>query len=327
MKHSFICLSLILLAGCSKPDLPNNSFPWADADLPDGETITMSFLSDPSILSDTTNMLHVAGAPKAAIVAFAAAVTHYNATSHGLDVSRLPEPIHGVRRFTSAASLVRALPHRLCETAHPYEVNCFFPVLTLSGIRSTLRPDDPSGPHLPMVLVDSMTWDTCTVSTAQDAFMASHTKDYITLVQEITGLPWTASRVSLNASLHTVNVLPRMTTEQTLCETLLSVLRERWSRLKVTFPANADVVLFHSIELKKRFCVLTDHAGLLLSQDSGYVYIEKTGGAGPFVRLDFKDKQDLLTYFCSHVTEESKGEMTHFILTINDEEAYWIDSQ
>ena len=157
--------------------------------------------------------------------------------------------------------------------------------------------------------------------------MASHPKDYIARVQKITGSPWTASRISLNASLHTANVLPRTTTEKNLRETLLHILKDRWAKLKVTFPANSGVVLFHSIDLRKKFIVLTDHAGLLLPQDSGYVYIEKTGGTGPFVRLDFKEKQDLLTYFRSHVTETSKGEMTHCLLTINDEEVFWIDPQ
>lgn len=97
----------------------------------------MSFLDHPAILSDTTNLLHKAGASDAAITAFVAAVTHYYSAPSTLDASRFPQAVSGVHHFDSAASLVRALPHRLCETRHPYEVNCFFPVVTLSGIQFT----------------------------------------------------------------------------------------------------------------------------------------------------------------------------------------------
>jgi hypothetical protein len=44
---------------------------------------------------------------------------------------------------------------------------------------------------------------------------------------------------------------------------------------------------------------ITDHAGVLFRYNGGYIYLEKAGGSGPFVRLDFKDKTDLTPWLAA----------------------------
>jgi hypothetical protein len=64
---------------------------------------------------------------------------------------------------------------------------------------------------------------------------------------------------------------------------------------------------------------------LLLHNCGEYVYIEKAGNSGPFVRLDFADKRDLLSWFNAAIRPtEAKENM--FFATFNDKEIEPLDA-
>ena len=91
-----------------------------------------------------------------------------------------------------------------------------------------------------------------------------------------------------------------------------------------------EVVIFHSVPPRPSsalsyssplppFHSVPSHAGLLFHNHGQYVYIEKAGSSGPFVRLDFQDKHDLLTWFNAAIRPTGAKENMMFA-TFNDKE-------
>jgi len=75
--------------------------------------------------------------------------------------------------------------------------------------------------------------------------------------------------------------------------------------------------LCHEVNFPKRWFV-TVHAGLLFPRERGYTYIEKSGGSGPFVRLDFDDRAAMLTWLAGMFRGAEKLGYTHHFATFND---------
>lgn len=290
-------------------------------------SIKVSFLNETQPLEDTLSILRRHGCASNAVAAYQKAICHYYSTPFEIDLRGFPEQSRGFYTFKTPEQFVAALPRRLCDIEHSYEVNCFIPVVSLSGLWTATRPDDLVGPLLAILNRGGQKWDTCTVACTRDAFLAQYGPDYAKEVEAITGSKWTDQQICLLASLHTCHVLPRSTTEVTLPINLLAVLQSRWRQEGVHFPTNSDVTLLHSIDLKRWCRSLTDHAGIGFPMQHGYMYLEKAGGQGPFVRIDLEDPVDLIPYYRSYITEESKGEMTHWMMTVNDSKAICIEPQ
>jgi len=97
----------------------------------------------------------------------------------------------------------------------------------------------------------------------------------------------------------------------------MDALLATWRRHDLKFPPRFEVVLCHEVNFPLRTCV-TAHAGLLFPRKHGYTYIEKSGGSGPFVRLDFEDRADLLTWLAGMFRGAEKFGYTHHFATFND---------
>jgi hypothetical protein len=93
------------------------------------------------------------------------------------------------------------------------------------------------------------------------------------------------------------------------------------------FPDNCQVVFFHVVSVESHM-VGTPHAALLFSHNGGYTYLEKAGGPGPFVRLDFKDKSDLNLWMLGGTTlsETQRTNVPQFI-TFNNSDIVKLDSK
>ena len=99
----------------------------------------------------------------------------------------------------------------------------------------------------------------------------------------------------------------------------MRVLGRDWERQGVAFPTNMEVVLCHDIAPGATE-VLTSHAGLLFHTSDNYSYIEKAGGSGPFVRLDFKDMVDLRCWLAWEVNGGPNAMPDHrLFVTFNNE--------
>jgi hypothetical protein len=105
--------------------------------------------------------------------------------------------------------------------------------------------------------------------------------------------------------------------------TLLKVLQSSWHGLGVMFPTNQDVVIFHSISVKEHNA-LASHAGLLFKNQGKYVYIEKAGSSGPYVRIDFMDMSDLFSWYKAAIKQPAdKG--NPLFATFNDQKIESLD--
>jgi hypothetical protein len=283
------------------------------------EPIRVSFLSESGALRDTLAVLTNAGCTKEAMVRFKVAVESYHAMPFAFDFTKFPQSRGGFYQFESASRLVAALPHQLCDTEHDYDFNCFDTLITIlgDGLRTRLRPDEIFGPTLVPHTATNGAFMILPTATARDAFTVAYTEWYRDATKDAFPQSMSDSRISLTAALFRSHVLPMSTSERKLEDGVLEVLRANWKRQDMTFPKGVEVVLCHQVHFPQ-FWFVTAHVGLLVSRNKGYTYVEKSGGRGPFVRLDFEERRDLLAWLSGMFRGASKFGYTHHFATFND---------
>ena len=131
------------------------------------------------------------------------------------------------------------------------------------------------------------------VATARDAFNFSVPSWYGDASEGFIPRSMVDARISLTAALYSNHVLPASTSEDKLNDAVMKTLRANWARQAVTFPSRFEVVLCHAVFLPNHQ-FSTCHAGLLFIGKKRYTYVEKDSGNGPFVRLDFDIRADLM---------------------------------
>ncbi len=282
-------------------------------------TVRVSFLDDKTVLRKTLEILRSSGCTQNAIVGFQRAVERYHANSFEFDSTKFPPCRDGFYSFESASRLAAALPRQqLCETPHAYELNCFDAVIGLAADRLWTRhqPDEIFGPILVSHTTTNGAFVILPVATARDAFELVYPAWYREVTEGAFPKSMHDARVALTAALFRWHVLPLSTTEQGLGEDLFQTLRASWRRQDIKFPRKFEVVLCHEVHFpERRFA--TSHAGLLFPREKGCTYIEKSGGRGPFVRLDFDERADLLTWLAEMFRADKFG-YTHHFATFND---------
>lgn len=271
-------------------------------------------------------VLEESGCPQSSRESFQNAVEKYFTTEFEFDFSKFPKPETGFYEFKSSAELIAALPHRLCETQHRYEINCFDTVILLAGngISSNLKPDKTAGPFL---VSSSTNRETIfAVTTTQEAFLQQCPIWYMEATEPFIPSSLRNTRINLNAFFFRYYELPALTNENTLKENVMNTLRENWRSQSLKFPGNVEVVLCHQVNPAKRV-FNTDHAGLLIPRVKGYTYIEKAGGSGPFVRLDFDSRTDLIPWLTAmyEMYSGSRDGYTNFFVTFNDTQIEQLD--
>ena len=278
-----------------------------------------TFLTEAAALRDTVDILRGSECTQNAVGAFKRAVERYSSKGFNFDLSKFPRPRSGIYSFDSASGLVAALPHQLCDTPHAYEFNCFDTVITLAdGLLSTsLRPDDLAGPFLVQYTPTTNSGSIVRKDTARDAFTLAYPQWYLAATDSAFPAVTRDARISLTAIMFRWHVLPPSTTEEALRSGVLEALRESWRHHDLKFPAGFEIVLCHEVSLQNRMFI-TAHAGLLFPHKNGYVYIEKSGGSGPFVRLDFEDRAELLIWLGGMFRGAEKLGYTHHFATFND---------
>lgn len=127
----------------------------------------------------------------------------------------------------------------------------------------------------------------------------------------------------LTANVFRFHEIPILVSEKGLARYVRDHLQFYWRKNEVQFPDNAEIVLVHDIDFPQRRFV-TSHAGLLLPLKTGFMFLEKAGGSGPFVRLDIKRKKDLLVWLGNTFAgpPEKRFGYTHHFVTINSSEMH-----
>jgi hypothetical protein len=282
-------------------------------------TVRASLLTERAALQDTLGALRRGGCTQEATGTFRRAVERYASSTFALDLGKFPKLREGFCEFESPAGLVAALPHQLADTQHAYEFNCFDTVVALSGdsLRTSVHPDELSGPYLVPHTPTNGAFTILPRATARDAFALAYPDWYRDATQEALPKSMRDARVSLVASLFRCHILPQSTTEDGLARAVMDALQASWARQGLSLPKRFEVVLCREVSLPQRWFV-TVHAGLLFPREHGFTYIEKAGGSGPFVRLDFDERAALLTWFGGMFRGAGRLGYSHHFATFND---------
>lgn len=288
-----------------------------------GAPIRVSFLDQGAALEQTVETLRARGCTEDAIDAFSRAVRHYYRVPLHVDTSTFPLSTDGFFTFDSGARLVSALPHRLYQTSHPFEINCFDTALLLAadGLSTNMAPDSLERPFLATYADEHERLRLQLVASPRDAVAVMYPDWYTNTVRQITGTSRTDSQVCLTACFNAYHPLPLAAQEQNLKEVLMDALRSQWAGDGLSFGEQISIVLLHNVSLEKHFFITT-HIGLLLPHEDGYVYLEKAGGSGPFFRIDISDLSDLADYYAFFSSEEMQRTYPRSFMTINDRSIY-----
>ena len=144
------------------------------------DSIRVSFLNDQAALQDTLKFLKESGCGADSIAGFRQAVEHYNSTELAFSVTGFPRVRDGFYHFRSVSQLLSALPSRLCDVSHPFELNCFDTVILVGGgeLRSDWSPDKPVGNLLPAGELPDGHIAYAHAQTTREAFSLSYTPSY-----------------------------------------------------------------------------------------------------------------------------------------------------
>lgn len=313
MRHFAIVLVVAVFCGC------NNRA--TDSATP---VVRVSFLRDTNVLADTSVRLQQIGCPTNAIVVFQRAVLQHNSSDLGLDLARFPERKQGFYEFSSGEDFAVALSQRLWGAKHDPGLACFdvlFLCLRDSEFTCRLPPDSVKRPY---IVPFRPTWESelilTGVTSRAEAFASVCPPSYTSAVQRVLGMSFPETHVALTVCLKQYQILSRRyaADEDNLSSKLMDERLLFWKTLGLTFPKQASAVLFHTADLKRR-TVLTSHAGLLVPlPDKRFMYLEKAGCHGPFLRIDVDDPKELLQRFALFESRfPDWPDVLHFV-SIND---------
>lgn len=285
--------------------------------------VRLSFLDNAASLEETIGILTNNGCGQEGTTAFRSMVQSYYAEDFLLDRSKFPKNENGFYSFPATGDLVKALPHRLCDTKHSWVFNCMDAVIVPAQgkLQAGIGPDDHFGPFMAYVLVTNEQEAVQLAATARDAYFKMEAPWHRALMAAMPPIvpdSMKDNRMVLTAELLRWHLLPDSTTNATVKEETWSALRSDWNRAGLRFPDKFQIVLYHRADVAGHH-LLTHHAGLLFSRGAAFTYLEKAGGQGPFVRLDFEDKRDLSPWFSAVFTEKEHRNCALFV-TLNDKE-------
>lgn len=279
--------------------------------------VTFSILNEGPILDSTLAMMRTNGCSKSAVAMFRSAIKDYNASPIGLDLSKFPPSTNQTFYFDSASNLVESLPHQLENTSHSYGLNCFDATFIIAdGLLSSDIPLERKVGNLFVPHTDTNgNFQIVKTETVAEAFREVYPEFYRDQTYPL--FVKSKSRVQLVGALFAAYGFPETTTESGLEGVVMNTLRSGWRRMAVSFPEKVQIVLCHQVCLP-RHSMVSVHAGVLFPQKHGFIYIEKSGCRGPFVRLDCDSEVDLLGWYAGMFKGASRYGYTHHFATFND---------
>ena len=289
--------------------------------------VRISFLDNEAALQQTSDLLAANGCDSNTINIFRMLVRWQNESPLGVDLKAFPKADQGFYTFRSVTNLIAALPQPLIDADHPQQFNCFDVVTLLAGnlMQTGVGPDDPCGPLVVPVTVTNHEVRMAIVGTYRDAFSLTRPEGFTKASDAIFGPSKENKHICLAGAIETYSILPSSTTIGNLKSTLLMTLKTGWKRQTIVFPTHLEIVICHSVKISTNPDPLHPpfdipaHAGILLKIRNQFVFLEKEGATGPYVRLDFESKQDLLPWLKSVIEPAMSGDENLFA-TFNDQE-------
>jgi len=285
--------------------------------------VRISFLENSNSLKETVGFLKLRGCSAENCDAFTTAVQKYFHAAFDYDLSGFPRSTNGTYTFGSISNLVAALPRPFDYSRHAWGISCYDTVILLANgrLRMAQGPDQALGTFFAPARSTNDSYSIRPVSTPREAFLACCPPWDRELTDPVLPEAVREARVCLMPALYRFYRLPDAANGKTLPQDVLSGLRAAWKEEGLAFPKRFKIVMCHAADPSQGW-FFTYHAGLIFAgNDNGYTYIEKSGGAGPFVRIDFAAEQDLKVYLRS----AARGTGGNHFVSINDEEFQELD--
>ena len=261
--------------------------------------VRVSFLDTDAAREDTLQILADAGCDPVHLDALRKAILHYYQTPLALDVSAFPPANNDFREFGSIGDFVSALgTNQLSFLDHPFELNCFDTALLLAapdmGIATDLNATN--GPFFAVQVSRNFQEAVVPVASLGEASAVIHPPGAEPFMKRMAQFEFSDSHKVLEAALYQYQALPLDASANEISAETQNALRRHWERCGIQFPSNLSLVMLHRASALFHLAV-TDHMGVMLKRGNGYVYLEKTGGRGPFLRIDAQDPADIATYY------------------------------
>lgn len=269
-------------------------------------SIQVSFLDNDNTRESTLGVLQQAGCPASEVDVLRRAIIHYYNTPFNYDTSTFPIRRDGFYTFTSATDFVAALStNRLSAVDHMFEYNCLDAALLAAGHKMEITAEF-TATGSPYLTVNTKTngaeW-LVPVASLQDAYNTIYPEWYQSFRTSISGQDQPQKYKTIAASLYQYQTLPLGTDEEHMRDELHQILQKHWSRCGVHFPNNVSMIMLHRARTDCHLAV-TDHFGVLVKTQDGYMYLEKTGGRGPFLRIDISDIEDIALYYSTMISPD-----------------------
>lgn len=261
--------------------------------------IRVSFLNTDAAREDTLRAFADAGCEPENLAALRKAIQHYYQTPLALDVTSFPPASEGVYEFAAIGDFISALgTNPLSFLNHPFELNCYNAALLLAEpeMRVTADLQTRGAPYFAIQVSGNYTEWVMPVASLGDVYAIAHPPASESFLEKICGLEFSEKHKTLLAVFYQFQALPLGTAEDRAAAETQEALRRHWTRCGIQFPDNIALVMFHRASIDFHLAV-TDHMGVLLKRDDGYLYFEKTGGRGPFLRIEVADPGDVAAYF------------------------------
>lgn len=261
--------------------------------------VRVSFLDTDAAREDTLAAFAQAGCDTNRLAALRNAITHYYRTPLALDTAAFPPVTNGFREFASIADFVAALgTNQLSFLDHGFELNCFHTALLLAEPDMSLTAElgTRGTTYLAVQVTSNFNEWAMPVTSLGDIDAIAHPARYAGVLMDICGMEFTLRHRTLQAALYQFQPLPLGTSSNTVAAETQAALRHHWTRCGIQFPSRLSLVMLHRARSDYPM-VVTDHMGIMLKREQGWLYLEKTGGRGPFLRLDVENPADIAVYY------------------------------
>ena len=260
--------------------------------------VRVSFLDTRAAREDTLRAFARAGCAPENIAALRNAMLHYYRTPLALDTSAFPPARGGFFEFDAIGDFISALgTNQLSFLDHGFELNCFHSALLLAAPDMDITADlqTRGEPYLAIQVSDNFNEWVLPVTSLGDVYAIAHPDNYESALGEICGLDISEKHKTLLAAFYQFHPLPLGTSSNTIAAETQAAFQRHLARCGLRFPSAVSLVLLHRARSDYHLAV-TDHMGVLLKHKTGYLYLEKAGGKGPFLRLDVQDPADIAAY-------------------------------
>ena len=284
--------------------------------------VKISFLDNSVAISSTAKFLISKGYDHESVNLFCKVLNHYNSTPSDLDFNSFPKAEAGFYSFRSMTNLTALLRRPLIYVKHEPELNCFdfTSLLTAASIKFKIKTNELAGPFLVPYGTTNGDVKMEVASTSDEAFKMICPSWWAQVSGAVFSGRLQAQRMDFLAAFNSFNFIPSTTSRENLPKVLLKSLKLTWNRCGISFPKQSKIVIFHSFWPQGRNALST-HSGLLFENDRQYVFLEKDGATGPYVRLDFENLNDLFIWYMAAIKPlADRGNIT--FATFNDEVIY-----